>query len=139
VTRIIRAIQALRYRTGPHVLRELAHERRAVAAVEFALVLTPLLMLLFGFIATASIFFSMSTMQNNAHRSNKEPEHRANHHRQQYRNGCMLQFSDFHRGRVLRVYRIAELGARDRDGHRKLLHAERFSDPVCQRSGGRAC
>ena len=66
MTRIIRAIQALRHRTGPHVLRELAHERRAVAAVEFALVLTPLLMLLFGFIATASIFFSMSTMQNNA-------------------------------------------------------------------------
>jgi Flp pilus assembly protein TadG len=52
-----------RWRVG---LREFAMERRAVAAVEFALVLTPLLLLIFGFIATASVFFSLSTMQNNA-------------------------------------------------------------------------
>ena len=64
--RVIRGIQARSQRTGLQTLRELAAQQRAVAAVEFALVLTPLLMLLFGFIATASIFFTLSTMQNNA-------------------------------------------------------------------------
>ena len=63
---LILGIQAWPHRTGWHILRELARQRRGVAAVEFALVLTPLLMLLFGFIATASIFFTISTMQNNA-------------------------------------------------------------------------
>jgi Flp pilus assembly protein TadG len=48
------------------VARYLARGQRATAALEFALVLTPLLMLLFGFIATASVFYTMATMQSNA-------------------------------------------------------------------------
>lgn len=63
---IVTGVRAWPHRMAPHILRELVRQQRAVAAVEFALVLTPLLMLLFGFIATASIFFTMSTMQNNA-------------------------------------------------------------------------
>jgi Flp pilus assembly protein TadG len=57
----------------PFVLRVLRRRprrllacRRASSAVEFALVLTPLMMLLFGFIATAGVFFTWSTMQSNA-------------------------------------------------------------------------
>ena len=46
--------------------RRLLTCRRATAAVEFALVLTPMMMLLFGFIATAAVFFTWSTMQSNA-------------------------------------------------------------------------
>jgi Flp pilus assembly protein TadG len=46
--------------------RRLVRCDRAVAAVEFALALTPLLMLVFGFIAASAIFFTMSTMQSYA-------------------------------------------------------------------------
>jgi Flp pilus assembly protein TadG len=46
--------------------RYLTRGARGTAALEFALVLTPLMMLLFGFIATASVFYTWSTMQNNA-------------------------------------------------------------------------
>jgi Flp pilus assembly protein TadG len=48
------------------MFHELTNQVRAVAALEFALVLTPFLTLLFGFIATAAVFFTSSTMQNNA-------------------------------------------------------------------------
>ena len=40
--------------------------RRGSAALELALVATPLIMLLFGFIAASAVFYSWSTMQNNA-------------------------------------------------------------------------
>jgi Flp pilus assembly protein TadG len=40
--------------------------RRGVAALEFVLSAGPLLLLLFGFIATNTIFYTWSTMQNNA-------------------------------------------------------------------------
>lgn len=63
--RLRRTLQARRYARG-RVARYLAKGQRATAAVEFALVLTPLMMLLFGFIATASVFFTMATMQSNA-------------------------------------------------------------------------
>jgi Flp pilus assembly protein TadG len=46
--------------------RTLAQCQSGTAALEFALLMTPLLMLLFGYIATASVFFTWSTMQSNA-------------------------------------------------------------------------
>lgn len=44
----------------------LAQCRRGVAAVEFALAATPLMMIVFGFIATNLLFFTLSVMQNSA-------------------------------------------------------------------------
>lgn len=55
-----------RRRANRRFARYLTSAQRATAALEFALVLTPLLMLLFGFIATASVFYTMAMMQNNA-------------------------------------------------------------------------
>ena len=46
--------------------RTLIRCRRGVAAVEFALAATPLLMIVFGFIATNLLFFTLSVMQNSA-------------------------------------------------------------------------
>ena len=50
----------------PSRRRGLASCQRGVAALEFALVLTPLLSLVFGFIAISGVFFTWSTMQNAA-------------------------------------------------------------------------
>ena len=63
-----RVCRTLRMRrcANRRMARYLANGQRATAALEFALVLTPLLMLLFGFVATASVFFTMATMQSNA-------------------------------------------------------------------------
>jgi Flp pilus assembly protein TadG len=55
-----------RRRANAGTLRGLAGNRRGVAALEFALASTPLLMLVFGFIATNAVFYAWSTMQNNA-------------------------------------------------------------------------
>ena len=44
----------------------LARCRRGVAAVEFALAATPLMLIVFGFIATNLLFFTLSIMQNSA-------------------------------------------------------------------------
>ncbi len=49
-------------RTG----RALARERRGVAALEFAMVSVPLLLLLFGFVATNALFYAWSSMLNSA-------------------------------------------------------------------------
>lgn len=46
--------------------RNLPGCRRAAAAVEFALVSGPFLLMLFGFVATNSMFYCWSVMQNNA-------------------------------------------------------------------------
>jgi Flp pilus assembly protein TadG len=51
---------------GCHPAIRLARDARAVAAIEFALSLTPLLLLAFGFIATSVVFFAWSTMQSRA-------------------------------------------------------------------------
>jgi Flp pilus assembly protein TadG len=45
--------------------RGLSDCRRATAALEFVLVSAPLLLLLFGFIATNAIFYTWAIMQNN--------------------------------------------------------------------------
>src|SRR4051812_47572367 len=53
----------------PKALRrwsELGGSRGAMAALEFALVSAPLLLLLFGFIATNAMFYTWTMMQNNA-------------------------------------------------------------------------
>ncbi len=44
----------------------LAYCRRGVAALEFALAVTPLLLIMFGFIATNLMFFTLSAMQSSA-------------------------------------------------------------------------
>ncbi len=44
----------------------LAQCRRGVAAVEFALAMTPMLMIVFGFIATNLMFYTLSVMQNSS-------------------------------------------------------------------------
>lgn len=46
--------------------RDFGRCRRAVAALEFALASGPLLLMLFGFIATNALFYTWSMMQNNA-------------------------------------------------------------------------
>lgn len=46
--------------------RNLGCCRRGVAAVEFAIVLTPLMMTIFGFIGMSAVFYTMSAMQNAA-------------------------------------------------------------------------
>jgi Flp pilus assembly protein TadG len=48
------------------VPRALGRSRRAVAAVEFALAATPLLLIVFGFFAINIMFYTLSTMQNAA-------------------------------------------------------------------------
>ena len=55
-------------RTGAirRLARDIGRCRRGVAAVEFALVVTPLMLLLFGYIATNTVFISWSAMQNSA-------------------------------------------------------------------------
>ncbi len=40
--------------------------RRGTASLEFALLMTPLLTMLFGFVATNTVFTALTTMQNNA-------------------------------------------------------------------------
>ncbi len=40
--------------------------RRGVAALEFAIVVTPLMLIVFGFIAVSAVFYTWSTMQNAA-------------------------------------------------------------------------
>ena len=57
-------MRPLRCRGVRRPRRALGGCRRAVAALEFALVSAPLLILLFGFIATNAIFYTWSTMQN---------------------------------------------------------------------------
>jgi Flp pilus assembly protein TadG len=47
-------------------LRDLGSCRRGVVALEFALVATPLMLLVFGFIAVSAVFNSWSSMQGNA-------------------------------------------------------------------------
>ncbi|HUB15969.1 MAG TPA: TadE/TadG family type IV pilus assembly protein [Acetobacteraceae bacterium] len=47
-------------------LRDIAGCRRGVAAIEFALLATPFLTLVFGFIAVSTVFYTWSTMQNAA-------------------------------------------------------------------------
>jgi Flp pilus assembly protein TadG len=50
---------------GSRLLRGLGGCRRGTAAVEFVLVSGPLLLLLFGFVATNAMFYTWSIMQNN--------------------------------------------------------------------------
>ncbi len=50
---------------GPRAWRYFGRCRRAAAAVEFALVSGPFLLMLFGFVATNSLFYCWSVMQNN--------------------------------------------------------------------------
>jgi Flp pilus assembly protein TadG len=52
-------------RGGTGVWRDLSRCRKAAAAVEFALVSGPFLLLLFGFVATNALFYTWSVMQNN--------------------------------------------------------------------------
>jgi Flp pilus assembly protein TadG len=47
-------------------LPTLARCRRGVAAVEFALAMTPMLLIVFGFIATNVMFYTLSVMQNSS-------------------------------------------------------------------------
>jgi Flp pilus assembly protein TadG len=73
---ILFASQARQHRRNPSAVlgggceryawRNLRGCRRAAAAVEFALVSGPFLLLLFGFVATNSLFYCWSVMQNNA-------------------------------------------------------------------------
>ena len=53
-------------RPGNRPWREIGGCRRATAAVEFVLVSGPLLLMLFGFIATNAVFYTWAIMQNNA-------------------------------------------------------------------------
>ncbi|HUN42688.1 MAG TPA: TadE/TadG family type IV pilus assembly protein [Acetobacteraceae bacterium] len=46
--------------------RDLVHCRRSTAAIEFAMIVTPLLVLIFGFISVSAIFYTWSSMQNAA-------------------------------------------------------------------------
>lgn len=46
--------------------RALVRARRGVAAVEFALAMTPLLLIVFGFFAINIMFYTLSAMQNSA-------------------------------------------------------------------------
>jgi Flp pilus assembly protein TadG len=48
------------------MLHGIGHCRRAVAAVEFALVAMPLLILIFGFVSMSAVFYTFSSMQNAA-------------------------------------------------------------------------
>ena len=48
-------------------LPSLTRCRRGVAAVEFALAITPMLLIVFGFIATNVMFYTLSVMQNSSH------------------------------------------------------------------------
>jgi Flp pilus assembly protein TadG len=52
-------------RGAPVEWRRLGRCRKAAAAVEFALVSGPFLLLLFGFVATNALFYTWSVMQNN--------------------------------------------------------------------------
>jgi Flp pilus assembly protein TadG len=52
-------------RRGPGAWRNLGGCRKAAAAVEFALVSGPFLLMLFGFVATNALFYCWSVMQNN--------------------------------------------------------------------------
>src|SRR5258708_3094396 len=52
-------------RIEPRAWRNFAGCRRGAAAVEFALVSGPFLLLLFGFVATNALFYTWSVMQNN--------------------------------------------------------------------------
>jgi Flp pilus assembly protein TadG len=48
------------------LFQDIGHCRRGVAALEFAIVVTPLMLMVFGFIAASAVFYVWSTMQNNA-------------------------------------------------------------------------
>ena len=50
----------------PRMFRGIGRCRRAAAAVEFALIATPLLILIFGFISLSAVFYTFSSMQNAA-------------------------------------------------------------------------
>jgi Flp pilus assembly protein TadG len=60
-----RASSVARSRREPGAWRNFGGCRKAAAAVEFALVSGPFLLLLFGFVATNSLFYTWSVMQNN--------------------------------------------------------------------------
>jgi Flp pilus assembly protein TadG len=47
-------------------LRDLGRCGRGIAAVEFAIVATPLMLITFGFIATSAVFYTWSAMQSGA-------------------------------------------------------------------------
>ena len=57
---------------GPHAsagmraFRELLHARDGLAALEFALLVPPMLLLIFGFVSAGCLVFTWSTMQNSA-------------------------------------------------------------------------
>lgn len=59
-------LQQRRNATTPPAWAALARCRRGMAALEFALVSLPLLTLVFGFIATNSMFYTWSAMQSSA-------------------------------------------------------------------------
>jgi Flp pilus assembly protein TadG len=59
-------IQLLRLALAPLSPRGLAGCRRASVAVEFVLASVPLMILVFGFIATSSVYTTLSSMQSNA-------------------------------------------------------------------------
>jgi Flp pilus assembly protein TadG len=52
-------------RRGHHAWRDFGGCRKAAAAVEFALVSGPFMLMLFGFVAANSLFYTWSVMQNN--------------------------------------------------------------------------
>jgi Flp pilus assembly protein TadG len=61
-----RAPSVSRRRCGSATWRSFGGCRKAAAAVEFALVSGPFLLMMFGFVATNSLFYCWSVMQNNA-------------------------------------------------------------------------
>ena len=62
---LVRRVEAA-FRPNARRQRSLLSCRRGVAAVEFALAATPLMLLVFGFIATSAVFNTLSSMQSNA-------------------------------------------------------------------------
>ena len=61
-----RTVRAWLRRTGRAMLGPIGACRRGVAAVEFAMIATPLMLLVFGFISVSTVFYTWSTMQNAA-------------------------------------------------------------------------
>lgn len=64
---ILTTVKSAARRASGFSCLDLARSRRGVAAVEFAVAATPLMMMIFGFISVNLLFITLSDMQNSAY------------------------------------------------------------------------
>ena len=130
----------VRASTGKYSVRGLVQDRGGMAALEFALLVPPLLLLVFGFVAAGTMIFTWTSMQNAAQYAGYQFEHRRDLDEQHDGDHRLRLVADQRPSRILRLLlvagrRLALHGHDDRELRGSERHGQRFRQRLRRRAG----